>query len=413
MVLGPRSCVQEDDFHSHPFDSFSTLSSGRSSPYERQNMLAAEATPSTRHAAVLDNVEALSSYDPPIAYSRPYDNMPPSSTLTPSVEFSPMKGPQDTARYSKISPSVSYKGVPPSPLNPAIPSGPHVFSPFHRPGSRESTRFMRMPSEESRALSSGPLTPTNPSHTRGSMILYRKAEIQDDVSLPPLPYAKHNTMLPVDPVPLSSDSKYPVGTMILEHGLVAYAWDPLVDDLDDEDTLDEKLTYDSESSMSLRGLINIASLILLLSALLCLFVMYPIYRHFTDNGRNELIVGNTRINSTGQATFVEFDPRSQMPIPPLSVVIDPATPQEALTRSSKDGVSYRLIFSDEFNTDGRSFYGDDDLFWEAVDDNLHDHKLITTQNGYLIIKSRTVSVRGSQAGVRTNGSLKQRTSYCL
>ncbi|KAG5734211.1 hypothetical protein E4T56_gene2304, partial [Termitomyces sp. T112] len=41
------------------------------------------------------------------------------------------------------------------------------------------------------------------------------------------------------------------------------------------------------------------------------------------------------------------------------------------------------------------------------------HKLITTQNGYLIIKSRTVSVRGSQAGVRTNGSLKQRTSYCL
>ncbi|KAG5352114.1 hypothetical protein C0989_003839, partial [Termitomyces sp. Mn162] len=128
---------------------------------------------------------------------------------------------------------------------------------------------MRLPSEESRALSSGPLSPTNPLHTRGSMILYRKAEIQDDVSLSLLPYVRHDTTLPVDPVLLSPDSKYPVRTMT-PHGLVAYAWDPLVDDLDDEDTLDEKPMYDSESSMSLRGFINIAALILLLFALLCL-----------------------------------------------------------------------------------------------------------------------------------------------
>ncbi|KAH0580911.1 hypothetical protein H2248_012064 [Termitomyces sp. 'cryptogamus'] len=153
-------------------------------------MLAAEATLSTRHAAVLDNVEALSTYDPPIAYSRPCDSISPSSSLAPLAKFSPKTRPQDKARYSKIPHSVPYIEVSPSPLNPAILSGPHMFSPFHHPGSRESTRIMRLPSEESRALSSGPLSPTNPLHTRGSMILYRKAEIQDDVSLSLLPYVR-------------------------------------------------------------------------------------------------------------------------------------------------------------------------------------------------------------------------------
>ncbi|KNZ78673.1 hypothetical protein J132_10778 [Termitomyces sp. J132] len=138
-------------------------------------MLAAEATLSTRHAAVLDNVEALSTYDPPIAYSRPCDSISPSSSLAPLAKFSPKTRPQDKARYSKIPHSVPYIEVSPSPLNPAILSGPHMFSPFHHP----------------------------------------------------------------DPVLLSPDSKYPARTMT-PHGLVAYAWDPLVDDLDDEDTLDEK-----------------------------------------------------------------------------------------------------------------------------------------------------------------------------
>jgi hypothetical protein len=32
-----------------------------------------------------------------------------------------------------------------------------------------------------------------------------------------------------------------------------------------------------------------------------------------------------------------------------------------------DGTSYDLVFSDEFNVDGRSFYPGDDPYWEAVD----------------------------------------------
>ena len=52
-------------------------------------------------------------------------------------------------------------------------------------------------------------------------------------------------------------------------------------------------------------------------------------------------------------------------------LIDADTPKEALTRTSwEDGsTQYRLVFSDEFNIDGRSFYPGDDPYWEAV--NLH------------------------------------------
>lgn len=50
-------------------------------------------------------------------------------------------------------------------------------------------------------------------------------------------------------------------------------------------------------------------------------------------------------------------------------LIDPDTPDSARTRSSyADGKSeMKLIFSDEFNTDGRTFYPGDDPYWEAVD----------------------------------------------
>jgi hypothetical protein len=49
-------------------------------------------------------------------------------------------------------------------------------------------------------------------------------------------------------------------------------------------------------------------------------------------------------------------------------LIDVETPQSAYTRTGYyDGQTYHLVFSDEFNTDGRSFYPGDDPYWEAVD----------------------------------------------
>ena len=51
-------------------------------------------------------------------------------------------------------------------------------------------------------------------------------------------------------------------------------------------------------------------------------------------------------------------------------VIDLDTPKEAYTKASfTDGAELTLVFSDEFNVDGRSFYPGDDPYWEA--ENLH------------------------------------------
>lgn len=51
-------------------------------------------------------------------------------------------------------------------------------------------------------------------------------------------------------------------------------------------------------------------------------------------------------------------------------LIDIDTPTSAYTTTSQtDGTEMELVFSDEFNVAGRTFYPGDDPYWEAV--NLH------------------------------------------
>jgi len=54
-------------------------------------------------------------------------------------------------------------------------------------------------------------------------------------------------------------------------------------------------------------------------------------------------------------------------IPGLRGLIDDKTPERAYSRTGFDGHKYSLVFSDEFETDGRSFWPGDDPYWEAVD----------------------------------------------
>ena len=49
-------------------------------------------------------------------------------------------------------------------------------------------------------------------------------------------------------------------------------------------------------------------------------------------------------------------------------LIDKDTPVDLYSMPSyKDGREMVLVFSDEFNRDGRTFYPGDDPYWEAVD----------------------------------------------
>ncbi|KAG6863220.1 hypothetical protein C0991_007351 [Blastosporella zonata] len=49
----------------------------------------------------------------------------------------------------------------------------------------------------------------------------------------------------------------------------------------------------------------------------------------------------------------------------LNCATDP--PDFTNTRVGYDSFTYDLVFSDEFNISGRTFYPGDDPFWEAVD----------------------------------------------
>lgn len=94
-------------------------------------------------------------------------------------------------------------------------------------------------------------------------------------------------------------------------------------------------------------------------------------------------------------------------------LIDIHTPQSAYTTTSLtgDGTELDLVFSDEFNTAGRTFYPGDDPYWEAVD--LHYWVSATRSHPLSGLLTRHVSLQATNnlewydpAAITTeNGSL--------
>ena len=75
-------------------------------------------------------------------------------------------------------------------------------------------------------------------------------------------------------------------------------------------------------------------------------------------------------------------------------LVDPDTPESAKTKTAPDGTKLKLVFSDEFNKDGRTFYDGDDPYFQAVDlwygvtQDLewYDPDAATTQGGTLNLR---------------------------
>ncbi|KAG6898818.1 hypothetical protein C0993_003928, partial [Termitomyces sp. T159_Od127] len=264
-----------------------------------------------------------------------------------------------------------------SPLNPSSPQSPHVTNPF---ASARSSRAGSRASHHRDGLN------------RGSMLLYRLASdddsgsSQDSALLPPKISNRASTVSVV-----SVDSKYPLAhresafPAAARGMLVAYEYDPGPDELepaDEEDLMHDPTVHGvHKTGFPWRGILNVAVLVGLVLGLLCLFVFYPVLTFYRNEARNSRIDGNIRINGTAPVLF-------QMPD-----LIDKLTPDAALTRTGFDGQEYQLVFSDEFETDGRSFYPGDDPFWEAVDLwygatgdlEWYDPQQVSTRNGSLVI----------------------------
>ena len=153
-----------------------------------------------------------------------------------------------------------------------------------------------------------------------------------------------------------------------------------------------------------RGFFNIGTMLIVVLALLMLFVGYPVLHHYTDGAEEESQQKQLQEGRNAKPPYMPEEQRSESRLygpadgKTKNNLIDPDTPPEAHTIPSTYALNknktFQLVFSDEFNVDGRSFYPGDDPYWEAVD--LHywgtnnyewyDPEAITTRNGKLEIK---------------------------
>ncbi|PAV20766.1 glycoside hydrolase family 16 [Pyrrhoderma noxium] len=163
-------------------------------------------------------------------------------------------------------------------------------------------------------------------------------------------------------------------------------------------------------ALTRRGVENVGCLAILIIGLLGLFAGYPIISHFTKNSLSTLSgynIGGT--NASGQ-------------IPDIGNfgLIDQDTPSDVYTKTSwQDGeTEMELVFSDEFNTDGRSFYSGDDPYWEAVDMHYwstndlewYDPAAVTTENGHLKI---TMSKKDTHDLSYQSGHISSWNKFCF
>lgn len=165
--------------------------------------------------------------------------------------------------------------------------------------------------------------------------------------------------------------------------LTPNAWDT---DNDLDDALHNPNRPDvSWTPFSLRGWANATALFVICGGLIALFAGYPIIASFGLASSTLGAFNLGGINSTGQVPDL-------LGMPSL---IDADTPTDAYSRTGiTDKKQYNLIFSDEFNVDGRSFYPGDDPYWEAVD--LH----------YWCVLSYMFVFRWSHAVIRPTGDLE-------
>jgi hypothetical protein len=139
----------------------------------------------------------------------------------------------------------------------------------------------------------------------------------------------------------------------------------------DEDDLDDNLhTFGKDEKKDLRtpfnfkssrGWANGLTLFILMAGFVVLFAGYPII-DWAQNDSKSMGLNTDGYNIGG------LNGSGQVPnIPGFPRLIDADTPSSAYTRTGSDGKSWDLVFSDEFEKEGRTFYPGDDPFFTAVD----------------------------------------------
>ncbi|KAF7974659.1 hypothetical protein HWV62_11546 [Athelia sp. TMB] len=199
------------------------------------------------------------------------------------------------------------------------------------------------------------------------------------------------------------------------------------DDLHNPDPTRDRSIDKAGPILTFRGFTNLGCLVLLVGILLTL-LYGPILRHtpftsltFIHSAGYPIITWATRsvLSTNGGFNIGGTNASGQVPSMGNWGLIDMDTPQSAYTTTSyADGSEWQLVFSDEFNTDGRTFYPGDDPYWEAV--NLHywstnnmewyDPESIMTANGSLGI---TLSKKETHGLDYQGGMMSTWNKFCF
>ncbi|CAD6977464.1 unnamed protein product, partial [Tilletia controversa] len=144
-----------------------------------------------------------------------------------------------------------------------------------------------------------------------------------------------------------------------------------VDGPEDDDWLHE--VNDSENPRAgymccdSRGLLNVGFLLIVCISVITLFVGWPVL-YYANTLSNHALWGPKATALPEGPTWINVidnNGSSQRTTQsPLRGLIDQDTPASAMNKTSSDGKrKMKLVFSDEFNEDGRTFFEGDDPYW--------------------------------------------------
>ncbi|CCE78074.1 Piso0_000687 [Millerozyma farinosa CBS 7064] len=154
--------------------------------------------------------------------------------------------------------------------------------------------------------------------------------------------------------------------------------DPIADAAYDKN----RFWYDLKN-MDKRSCGGLFGILALLIAAIVVFIILPV---LTYSGITTPYHPQTYVSLTAYSYPILSGIRSDL--------VDPDTPSDSLKFESTKGETWKLVFSDEFNAEGRTFYSGDDQFFEAVDIHYastedlewYDPDAVSTANGTLNIR---------------------------
>ncbi|CAI4494484.1 AQG_2a_G0021570.mRNA.1.CDS.1 [Saccharomyces cerevisiae] len=166
--------------------------------------------------------------------------------------------------------------------------------------------------------------------------------------------------------------------------------------VEEEAKLDRRRFVDDFKHMDRRSFLGLLGILFLFMAGIFIFIVLPaitfsgvVYHHEHVHAANS--AGSSSSNTTSKS-LTEYQYPQLAAI--RTTLVDPDTPDSAKTRVAKDGSKWQLVFSDEFNAEGRTFYDGDDQFWTAPDIHYDATKdlewyspdAVTTTNGTLTLR---------------------------